>query len=139
MAEAARIRDVIDTSPAFTQADADALNARFEGVDARTMLAELFAEGTLGRAGVVSSFGTESAALLHLVAETDPGVPVIFVDTLKMFDETNEYRTTLIERLGLTNASVVQPDADVQAARDAVEAVDLEPLDHEVRHKIYIR
>ena len=61
----ARQRDLIDTAPAFTQADADRLNARFAGVDAPTMLAELLAEGSLGRVGVVSSFGTESAVLLN--------------------------------------------------------------------------
>nr|MBA4770937.1 phosphoadenosine phosphosulfate reductase [Sphingobium sp.] len=38
MADPARRIDVIDARPAFTQADADALNARFEGVDALTML-----------------------------------------------------------------------------------------------------
>lgn len=121
MAEAdpiSRKRDMIDTAPAFTQADADALNARFEGVDAGAMLAELFAEDALGRVGVVSSFGTESAVLLHLVAQADANVPVIFVDTLKMFDETLEYRDTLIERLGIRNSSVVRPDPDVLAAKD---------------------
>jgi len=117
-ADPVRQRDVIDTAPAFTQADADALNARFAGGDAGTMLAELFASGELGNIGVVSSFGTESAVLLHIVAQADPGVPVIFVDTLKMFDETLEYRETLIERLGLTNSSVVQPDPDVLTAKD---------------------
>ena len=79
---ASRAVDFINTSPSFTQADADALNARFAGVDAATMLRELFAEGALGRVAVVSSFGTESAVLLHLVASADPSVPVIFVDTL---------------------------------------------------------
>ena len=82
---ASRAVDIIDTGTSFTQADADALNARFAGVDVGTMLRELFAEGTLGRVGVVSSFGTESAVLLHLVAKADPTTPVIFVDTLKMF------------------------------------------------------
>ena len=33
---ASRALDVIDTGPSFTQADADALNARFAGVDAGT-------------------------------------------------------------------------------------------------------
>src|SRR5687768_12481617 len=108
---ASRAIDIISTGPSFTQADADALNARFAGVDAAAMLRELFAEGTLGRVAVVSSFGTESAVLLHLVAEADPSVPVIFVDTLKMFPETLAYRDTLIERLGIVNSRVVQPDA----------------------------
>ena len=115
---ASRAVDVIDTGPSYTQADADALNARFAGVDVGEMLKELFAEGTLGRVAVVSSFGTESAVLLHLVATADPTAPVIFVDTLKMFQETLDYRETLTERLGLINSSVVTPDATVLAAKD---------------------
>jgi phosphoadenosine phosphosulfate reductase len=115
---ASRAIDIIDTGPSFTQADADALNARFAGVDAGTMLNELFAEDSLGRVAVVSSFGTESAVLLHLVATADPTVPVIFVDTQKMFQETLDYRETLTTRLGLINSSVVQPDAAVLAAKD---------------------
>ena len=38
MANALRKIDLIDTAPAFTQADADRLNARFAGVDTLTML-----------------------------------------------------------------------------------------------------
>ena len=44
MAEAARTLDIIDARPAFTQADADALNARFEGVGTLDMLKSVFAE-----------------------------------------------------------------------------------------------
>jgi phosphoadenosine phosphosulfate reductase len=115
---ASRPIDRIDTGPSFTQADADALNARFAGVDAATMLREVLAENLLGRVAVVSSFGTESAVLLHLVAKADPATPVIFVDTLKMFPETLEYRETLLAHLGLTNSSVVTPDPEVLAAKD---------------------
>ena len=118
MAEPARQLDVIDARPAFTQADADALNARFEGVDALTMLKTVFAEGLAGRVAVVSSFGTESAVLLDLVARADKTVPVIFVDTLKMFAETLNYRDTLIARLGFTNSRSVVPDLDVLAKKD---------------------
>jgi phosphoadenosine phosphosulfate reductase len=115
---ASRPVDRIETGPAFTQADADALNARFAGVDAATMLREVLSEGLLGRVAVVSSFGTESAVLLHLVARADPATQVIFVDTLKMFPETLEYRKTLLAHLGLTNSSVVTPDPEVLAAKD---------------------
>ena len=118
MAEAARRIDTIDTAPAFTQADADALNARFAGVDTLEMLRTLLAEDALGRIAVVSSFGTESAVLLDLVARADLDVPVIFVDTLKMFPVTLAYRKTLIERLGIRNASVVQPDPAALRERD---------------------
>ena len=115
---ASRAVDIIETGPSFTQADADALNARFAGVEAGVMLRELLAEGTLGRVAVVSSFGTESAVLLHLVAQADPATPVIFVDTLKMFRETLDYREELTERFGLANSSVVQPDPATLAAKD---------------------
>jgi len=119
MGEAARRLDVIDVAPAFTAADAAALDARFAGVDALTMLRTLFAEGTLGRTAVVSSFGTESAVLLDLVARADPQTPVVFVDTLKMFPETLVYRDRLLAHVGLKNFRAVEPDADVLAAKDA--------------------
>lgn len=119
MTDAARKIDVIDARPAFAQADADALNARFAGVDTLAMLQTLFAEARLGNVAVVSSFGTESAVLLHLVATVDPSIPVLFIDTLKMFPETLAYRETLIELLGLRHASVVTPDTAVLAEKDA--------------------
>ncbi|MET0239787.1 MAG: phosphoadenylyl-sulfate reductase [Sphingobium sp.] len=117
MADARRI-DVIDARPVFTQADADALNARFEGVNTAVMLKTVFAEKLLGKVAVVSSFGTESAVLLHLVATADPTVPVIFVDTLKMFPETLEYRDTLVAQLGILDSRTVTPDAAVLAKKD---------------------
>ncbi|MEO8722931.1 MAG: phosphoadenylyl-sulfate reductase [Sphingobium sp.] len=119
MGEAARKIDIIDVRPAFTQADADALNARFDGVDTASMLKTLFTEKMLGNVAVVSSFGTESAVLLHLVATADPDAPVIFVDTLKMFPETLDYRETLMNRFGVTDSRVVTPLADVIADKDA--------------------
>jgi phosphoadenosine phosphosulfate reductase len=121
MGKTARKIDIIDTRPAFTQADADALNARFAGVDTMTMLRALFSEGLLGRTAVVSSFGTESAVLLDLVARADPSVPVVFVDTLKMFPETLAYRDTLVSTLGIENSWTVEPDPVVLAARDGTD------------------
>lgn len=118
MGEALRKIDMIDARPAFTQDDVDALNARFKGVETSAMLKTLLSEHDLGNIALVSSFGTEAAVLLHLVAKANPATPVIFVDTLKMFPETLDYRDTLIKKLGLTNASVVEPKADVLAAKD---------------------
>jgi len=118
MAEAVRQIDRIDAAPRWTRADADALNARFAGVDAVDMLKALVAEDILGRVAVVSSFGTESAVLLHMVAQADKAMPVIFVDTLRMFPETLDYRELLVQRLGFTNSQTVTPDPDVLAAKD---------------------
>lgn len=119
MADAARRLDVIDAGPRFSSEDIAALNRRFAGVETPAMLCTLFDEGTLGRTAVVSSFGTESAVLLHLVAQADRSIPVIFVDTLKMFPETLAYRDELLTRLGLTNSRTLYPDPERIAARDA--------------------
>lgn len=62
-----------------------------------------------GRIAVSSSFGAESAALLHLVARVDRDVPVLFVDTGQLFPETLAYRDLLIDRLRLTNVRTVGP------------------------------
>jgi phosphoadenosine phosphosulfate reductase len=118
MAEAARKLDVIDARPAFTQADADALNVRFKDVETLEMLRTLFAEGLLGETAVVSSFGTESAVLLSLISRADPTVPVVFVDTLKMFPETLEYRDTLLDYLGMHNRRTITPNPEVLAKKD---------------------
>src|SRR3546814_19864143 len=101
MADAARRIDTIDVQPVFTQADADALNARYEGVSAPDMLSDLLRGELAGRVSVVSSFGTESAVLLHMVAAADPAATVIFVATPKMFPATLDVRATLSSHLGL--------------------------------------
>lgn len=118
MASVARKLDLIDTAPAFDQGDADRLNARFEGVGAAEMLEELLTTELKGRVAVVSSFGTESAVLLHLVAAVDRDIPLIFVNTQKMFGETLAYRDELAERLGYTDLRVFRPDPYDLASRD---------------------
>ena len=66
---------------------------------------------TVGREqlAVVSSFGTESAALLKVMSEVDAAIPVIFLDTGWLFEETLAYRDTLIETLGLRDVRSVKP------------------------------
>lgn len=118
MAEAARILDVINTAPPFLQADADAFNRRFADVPTGEMLVELLTEPLAGRVAAVSSFGAESAVLLHMIAAVDRDVPVIFTNTQKMFGETLAYRDELAERLGFTDLRVYRPDPRVLVAKD---------------------
>ncbi len=117
MADAARAHDIIDVAPAFTPADVAALNARFAVVETAAMVATMLDE-LHGRVAAVSSFGAESAVLLHLIAGVDKSVPVVFVNTQKMFGETLAYRDELAERLGLTDLRVHRPDPFTLAARD---------------------
>jgi phosphoadenosine phosphosulfate reductase len=66
---------------------------------------------TVGRENLalVSSFGTESAALLKVMADVDPAIPVIFLDTGWLFEETLAYRDTLIAVLGLRDVRSIKP------------------------------
>jgi phosphoadenosine phosphosulfate reductase len=66
---------------------------------------------TVGRdqLALVSSFGTESAALLKVMADVDPSIPVIFLDTGWLFEETLAYRDTLIAALGLRDVRSIKP------------------------------
>jgi len=119
MAEAARRIDSIRAAPPFTAADVARLTARYAGVGTAAMLADLLAGELKGRVAAVSSFGSESAVLLDLVAAADKDVPVIFINTQKIFGETLAYRDALAEQLGLTDLRVFRPDPRLLAARDA--------------------
>src|SRR5215471_19394014 len=67
---------------------------------------------------LVSSFGTESAALLKVMADIDPAIPVIFLDTGWLFEETLAYRDTLIERLGLRDVRSIKPLQETLSRED---------------------
>ena len=75
---------------------------------------------TVGREqlALVSSFGTESAALLKVMADVDPAIPVIFLDTGWLFEETLAYRDTLIETLGLRDVRSIKPLDETLSAED---------------------
>ncbi|WP_174285933.1 phosphoadenylyl-sulfate reductase [Sphingomonas bacterium] len=119
MANAARVLDLIDVAPAALAVDAAAMEARFADVSTEAMLAELLTKDLLGRVAAVSSFGAESAVLLHMIAQIDRDVPVIFTNTQKMFGETLAYRDELAEKLGFTDLRVYRPDPRLLAASDA--------------------
>ena len=70
---------------------------------------------------VVSSFGAESAVLLHMVAQIDPTTPVIFLNTGKLFGETLRYRDRLQTLLGLTDVRSIGPYPTDLAEKDSNE------------------
>jgi phosphoadenosine phosphosulfate reductase len=67
---------------------------------------------------VVSSFGTESAALLKVTADVDPAIPIIFLDTGWLFEETLAYRDSLIATLGLRDVRSVKPLEETLSRQD---------------------
>lgn len=117
----AREIDRIDLTPRFTEADAVRLNNLFRGTGTGEMIRTVLGEAMLGEVAVVSSFGAESAVLLHLIASVDRSVPVLFIDTAKHFPETLAYRDQLAALLGLENLRILHPDPETLAARDATE------------------
>ncbi|MDE2404486.1 MAG: phosphoadenylyl-sulfate reductase [Sphingomonadales bacterium] len=110
--------DRIDTAPIFSDADAVRLNRLYRGADTRELLAGVLLDRVAGEIAVVSSFGAESAVLLHMIADVAPATPVLFLETGKHFPETLAYRDLLVERLGLTNLINLTPDAALLAKKD---------------------
>ncbi len=100
-------------------ADAARLNARLEGASPSAVIAAALELVGRDRLAVVSSFGTESAVLLKFVADVDRNIPVIFLDTGWLFQETLDYRDTLIERLKLGDVRTVHPLEEALARHDA--------------------
>ncbi|MCX9147100.1 phosphoadenylyl-sulfate reductase [Erythrobacter sp. WG] len=117
LAAQTRTRDALDLAPRFTDHDAQRLNRLFEGASTAEMLKSVIRDRLAGELTVVSSFGAESAVLLHLVASVDRSVPVLFLDTGKHFAETLAYRDELVTLLGL-DLVVLRPDPDDLAKRD---------------------
>jgi len=88
-----------------------ALNGMFDEMDAVGVLRQAATEILPGDVAIVSSFGADSAVLLHLVAQVDPSLPVYFLETGKHFAETLAYVETLKSQLGLINVIAIHPDA----------------------------
>ena len=66
-----------------------------------------------GKHIVSSSFGAQSAVMLHLLSEQKPDIPVVVIDTGYLFPETYRFIDELTERLGL-NLHIVR--AEMSAA-----------------------
>jgi phosphoadenosine phosphosulfate reductase len=87
------------------------LRRAYGELDGLALLRAVLREGPLkGRTALVSSFGAESAVLLDMVATVDPTTPVIFLDTGKLFEETQDYRQELTALLGLEDVRVARPE-----------------------------
>lgn len=100
------------------EVDADMLDRQLEGADPAGIVAEALRVVPAGRLALVSSFGIESAALLKIVADIRPSLPVIFLDTEWLFGETLAYRDALIAHFGLTDVRTVKPHAAAIAHAD---------------------
>lgn len=94
------------------------LNEQTKGLSPLQVLDFAFQQAVTGRIGLVSSFGAESIVLLHMVALIDQSLPVLFLDTEMLFDETLAYQTDVAHQLGLTNVRRIRPDLSEVSEKD---------------------
>src|SRR5580704_12336043 len=86
----------------------DALNERLRDAAPQEIL-RVAVEQLGDKVALVSSFGAESAVLLHLAAQVSPTIPVLFLDTGMLFGQTLDYRQQLAAQLGLTDVRDLRP------------------------------
>lgn len=87
--------------------DLEKVNLDLEGstaVDRIRWAGEIFGD----RLVLSTSFGIQSAVMLHLVTSVLPEIPVVFIDTGYLFPETYRFAEELTQRLNL-NLKVYQP------------------------------
>ena len=93
------------------------LNAELRDAEPQAILraaVDLFGD----KVALVSSFGAESAVLLHMVAQIKPDIPVLFLDTGMLFGQTLDYRKSLVASLGLTDVRDLRPQFQDLALHD---------------------
>lgn len=85
------------------------LNGELRNASAQEILRAAISREWPGGLTYVSSFGAESVVMLALIAEVDPSLPIVFIDTGMHFPQTLDYKDEVIERLGLTGVRNITP------------------------------
>jgi phosphoadenosine phosphosulfate reductase len=104
--------------PATSVQRVEALGQEYHGLHGEALLRPMIEDEFKGRIALVSSFGTESAVLLNMAAQIDRALPILFIDTGKLFGETLRYRDQLVSLLGLTDVRTVRPSVVKIQERD---------------------
>lgn len=86
------------------------LNERVDNYEPRQVLSFVSQRAVFGRITLVSSFGTESIVLLHMISCIDRNLPILFIDTLMLFKETLAYQTDVARQLGLSDVRRIRPN-----------------------------
>jgi phosphoadenosine phosphosulfate reductase len=97
---------------------AERLSRIHAGSTAEDRLADTLLSAFPGGTALVSSFGADSAVLLHMVSRIAPETPVLFLETEMLFPETLDYQRELARLLGLGNVQLIRPDREEVAAED---------------------
>ena len=101
------------------------LNGQSHSLSSLAMIAMTHRLIEPGRLALVSSFGAEAIVLLHLVAQVDHNLPVLFIDTDLLFAETLRYQQQVSTFLGLTNVQVIHTNTQQHARMDPLDKLHL--------------
>jgi len=91
--------------------EVEKLNSKYDKASPKEIIHDLSHVLFPGEVAVVSSFGIESAVLLHMISDVNPDIAVIFLDTLKHFEITLQYVKDLSASLGLRNVQMIKPNS----------------------------
>ena len=112
------------SAPASIVENAEALSQRYESMQPVDILSDALETTIFSRPAVVSSFGAESVVLLHMIAGIAPDLPVLFIDTGKIFGETLRYRDRVQHFLGLEDVRTVGPQKAIVDEADPIGALN---------------
>ncbi len=97
----------VDRQGVFVKQSLETLNTQLENISAERRV-EWALENLPGEHVLSSSFGIQSAVLLHMVTRIKADIPVLLIDTGYLFPETYRFVEELRSRLNL-NLKVVVP------------------------------
>ncbi len=97
----------VPTMTASATVQLDQVNPRLDGQPAEEII-RWASESFGGGLAMTSSFGAQSAVMLHLATRVVPDIPVILIDTGYLFAETYQFVSQLTDRLKL-NLKVYSP------------------------------
>ncbi len=95
-----RLLEQLSPSELEAAGNLDRVNRKLEGLSAEQRV-EWALHYLPGNHVLTSSFGIQSALMLHLVTRIQPDIPVVLVDTGYLFPETYDFIDQLADRLGL--------------------------------------
>ena len=109
---------------------AERLSREWQYLSAQEVLSEILnGNAFIKNPALVSSFGADSAVLLHMVSTLDTNAQVVFLDTGFHFSETLSYRDRLTRAFGLTNVRTATVDPIAVKRLDAQRRLHLSAPD----------
>ena len=109
---------------------AERLSGLWQHLAAHEVLSEILTGNAfIKNPALVSSFGADSAVLLHMVSRLDTSAQIVFLDTGFHFSETLSYRDRLTEVFGLTNVRTASVDPIAVKRLDAQRRLHLSAPD----------